>query len=197
MTVPGVEPGSSRFQPGALPPELGGHGCGAEGVRTPGLRSAAPALCLLSYSPQESGARESNPACPAPKAGGLPSTLAPDHPDRQPSRALPAGHPFVMPSAVEFSKISTTGHAGVGVARAAGIEPTTHGFGDRCSTELSYTRIRKWGQKRKTPPVPAGEGGACHGWCAALLAPDPLVDPAIAGFGRSPVTGQDRLAAQR
>ena len=36
-----------------------------------------------------------------------------------------------------------------------------------------------------------------RGWRAALLAPDPLVNPGIAGSGRSPVTGLDRLAAQR
>ncbi len=49
---------------------------------------------------------------------------------------LPAGKSF-MPSAVEFSNIRTTEHAGV-VARAAGMEPAPYGSGGRRSTGSSY-----------------------------------------------------------
>jgi hypothetical protein len=47
------------------------------------------------------------------------------------------------------------GHAEID-ARAAGIEPTTGGFGNRCSTGLSYTRKEK---EKEKPPAPGLGGG--------------------------------------
>jgi hypothetical protein len=47
------------------------------------------------------------------------------------------------------------------IARAAGIEPTTHGFGDRCSTELSYARIRKWESSNGKRRLPLLGQAAC------------------------------------
>src|SRR6185436_1479820 len=43
----------------------------------------------------------------------------------------------------------------IGLAGAIGLEPTTAGFGDRCSAKLSYTPAVV---SRRLPTLPLGEG---------------------------------------
>src|SRR5512138_779620 len=64
--------------PQELPVAPGGRIRGAAGSRTPGLRSARPALYLLSYRPMKSGIGESNPTLPGPKPGPVTAPVIPE-----------------------------------------------------------------------------------------------------------------------
>ena len=79
---------------------------------------------------------------PAPEAGGLTVSLAPDVPPCQPG---------AVPSTVE---LTTYRRAGV-----VGVEPTTSGFGDRRANQLRLTPKRKglWDttvMPKEKPPEP-------------------------------------------
>jgi hypothetical protein len=45
-------------------------------------------------------------------------------------------------------------------ARTEGLEPSMHGFGNRCSTRLSYVRVMAYFQQK--PPVPNSRMGGCR-----------------------------------
>jgi hypothetical protein len=113
-----LRPSSNRDPPGFsralyLLSLAGMSVCGAEGARTPGLRSAEPALNLLSYSPMspEPGIEPGMSCSQSRRVTQLPRSGSPG-PAALAMRAADRAS-FVMPSAVEFSNISTTGHAGV------------------------------------------------------------------------------------
>jgi hypothetical protein len=149
-----LRPSSNRDPPGFsralyLLSLAGMSVCGAEGARTPGLRSAEPALNLLSYSPMspEPGNRTRHVLLP--KQAGYPAPslrIARAGSPRDEGR-----RPGVLCYAIRCGILKHQHHRTCRsvIARAAGIEPATHGFGDRRSTELSYTRIRKWRRNGK------------------------------------------------
>lgn len=57
------------------------------------------------------------------------------------------------PTTLDLAKYEACRLTGLGMARPAGFEPTTYGFGDRHSIQLSYGRTREAGI------LLAGEGG--------------------------------------
>lgn len=139
MPSPGIEPGPRPFQGHALPVTPRGlnvhRGPGRD--RTGDLVSARHARYRLRHKPMrrcESEARESNAVCPAPKAGGLTVSLAPD---RCPAGRSPPGRaPFV---AIHCGLVkSRCCRPWPEQARATGVEPATTGFGDQRSSRLSY-----------------------------------------------------------
>ncbi len=122
---------------------------GAEEVRTPGLRSAEPALYLLSYSPMSPEPGNRTRLVLLPKQAGYPApSLRITRPGSPCGEGCRAG---ILRYAIRCGVLKHQHHRTCRsvVARAAGIEPATDGFGDRCSTELSYTRIRKWRRNGK------------------------------------------------
>jgi hypothetical protein len=101
---------------------------GEEGTRTPDLRSAEPTLYQPSQQPMVWDPRvERGVFCFQSRRVSV--SLVPDRPGRPPRFGGGPG------SAVRCGVLNhqVPGWPGL-FARAAGVEPTTHGFGDRCSS---------------------------------------------------------------
>jgi hypothetical protein len=139
------------------------------GRRTRILRLFTPALCHLSLAGNEPSciltrvlpgrccrdARTRTEDPPLPKR--MRSLLR--HIPSSPGRRIAAGRAFMHAIHCGVLNNQRPRHAAGAGARAAGVEPTRGGFGDRCSAWLSYTRLcYLLCVQQKTPPDP-GLGG--------------------------------------
>jgi hypothetical protein len=167
--------------------------CGAEGTRTPSLRSARPTLYQLSYSPMRREPGSRTPCVLPPKQAWSPCRSLPK---ARPGGSVHRRRPGVpcMPSTVEFSTCVAVPRRSPGQSR-----------GDRTRCNLRFWRpprppvaphpYETVEPQRKTPPDPRS-GWAAYALGAALAAPPAQVVVLRRQVDGSPGKGHANPAAR-